>query len=59
MTLSSSKRRHEHCWTLSVGPGDMFRLLGVQVTKLVDEGGVQGVLWEPLHREDEVVANEG
>jgi DNA polymerase-4 len=35
-----------------VGPGDMFRLLGIQCSKLVDEGGVQGVLWEPLHTED-------
>ena len=35
-----------------VEPGDMFRLLGIQCSKLVDEGGVQGVLWEPLHGED-------
>jgi DNA polymerase-4 len=33
-------------------PGDQFRLLGVQCSKLVDEHGVQGVLWEPLHSED-------
>jgi DNA polymerase-4 len=37
----------------AVGPGDMFRLLGIQCSKLIDEGGVQGVLWAPLHREDE------
>ncbi len=35
-----------------VGPGDMFRLLGIQCSKLVDEGGVQGVLWEPPHAEE-------
>jgi DNA polymerase-4 len=40
-------------------PSDMFRLLGLQCSKLVDEAGVQGVLlsadsaWEPPHREDE------
>ena len=39
-------------------PGDMFRLVGLQCSKLVDEVGVQGVLlsadnvWEPLHREE-------
>jgi DNA polymerase-4 len=36
----------------AAGPGDMFRLLGIQCSKLVDEGGVQGALWAPLHRED-------
>jgi DNA polymerase-4 len=34
-----------------VQPTDQFRLLGIQCSKLVDEQGVQGVLWEPLHRE--------
>lgn len=28
-----------------VEPGDQFRLLGIHVSKLVDEQGVQGVLW--------------
>jgi DNA polymerase-4 len=32
-------------------PGDQFRLLGIQCSKLVDESGVQGVLWEPLYDE--------
>jgi DNA polymerase-4 len=36
----------------AVQPGDQFRLLGIQCSKLVDEHGVQGVLWEPLHRDD-------
>jgi DNA polymerase-4 len=35
-----------------VEPGDMFRLLGIQCSKLVGESGVQGVLWEPPHAED-------
>jgi DNA polymerase-4 len=34
-----------------VQPGDEFRLLGIQCTKLVDEQGVQGVLWQPLGRD--------
>jgi DNA polymerase-4 len=32
----------------TVLPGDRFRLLGIQCSKLVDESGVQGVLWEPI-----------
>jgi DNA polymerase-4 len=31
-----------------VDSGDQFRLLGIQCSRLVDEHGVQGVLWQPL-----------
>ncbi len=31
-----------------VQPGDRFRLLGIQSSKLMDEQGTQGVLWEPI-----------
>ncbi len=39
-------------------PGDMFRLVGLQCSKLVDEAGVQGILWQPLSSAERPVPHE-